>query len=54
MVTIEFVNASGITTRFTVPDTVAFTILEALKKSSDVKKTGYRHWVEKFPEQPIL
>jgi hypothetical protein len=50
MVTIEFVNANGITSRFTVPDLVAFTIIEALKKSSDVKKVTYRHWIERPAE----
>lgn len=46
MVTVEFVDGNGNTCRFTVPDTVAFQIIDALKVSPHVKKISHRHWIE--------
>ena len=51
MVTVEFVDANGNTCRFTVTDTVAFQIIDALKESPKVKKISHRHWVEVY-ERP--
>lgn len=52
MVTVEFVTEHGNTIRFTVPDTVAFAIIDALKASGGVKTVTYRHWVERHDERP--
>lgn len=52
MITITYIDRNGNTMKFTVPDTVAFNIIDALKASSYVK-TGsvkYRHWIER-PEE---
>ena len=47
MVTVEFVDDNGNTCKFTVPDTVAFQIIDALKASPKVKTVKHRHWIER-------
>ena len=51
MVTIEFVDDNGNTCKFTVSDTVAFQIIDALKTARKVKSVKYRVWREVF-ERP--
>lgn len=47
MVTITYIDSNGCTIRFTVPDTVAFNIIERLKESK-AKQISHRHWIEQY------
>lgn len=51
MVTISYVDPNGNTIRFTVPDTVAFNIVERLKEAK-AKSLTWRAWKEVYTLDP--
>lgn len=51
MVTISYLDPNGNTIRFTVPDTVAFNIVDRLKEAK-VKSLTWRAWKEVYTLDP--